>query len=70
MAQIEKDTLARSENPNPRYNNTIGKVTYSRPPKKLSRLLNLIFKSKYSPITPNTNNTPSKKIIVFTRNVT
>ena len=66
MAQIEKDTLARSENPNPKNNNTIGKLTYSKVTKKLSRSQNLIFKSKYKPITPNINNSPSTIKIVLT----
>ena len=35
IAQIANDTLVRSENPNPKYNNTIGKLTYNKLPKKL-----------------------------------
>ena len=64
-AQIEKDTLARSEKPTLNIVKTIGKVAYSSAPKKLSRSLNLIFKSINSPTTPNTNNTPSTAKIVL-----
>jgi hypothetical protein len=66
MAQIENDTLAKSENPKPRYVNTIGNVEYKSPPKKLSRALNLILRSRYNPITPNMNNPPSTTKIVLT----
>ena len=65
MAQIEKDTLARSEKPKPRYIKTIGNVAQINPPKKLSRSLNLIFKSINIPITPKTNKIPSTTKIVL-----
>lgn len=65
IAQIVKDTLARSEKPKPRYIKTIGNVAQINPPKKLSRSLNLTFSSINSPIIPKTNKTPSKMKIVL-----
>lgn len=53
-AQIEKETPGISVKPTPEKNNTIGKVAKSKPPKKLSRVLNLNLKKKYNPKTPKT----------------
>ena len=59
IAQIEKETLEMSEKPTAKIVKRIGNVAYKSPPKKLSRSLNLTFKSMNSPITPNINNPPS-----------